>query len=80
MSTQGSRPVKFAELPIGALFRFNYMGLPALLAKAETREQFRKVAADGAVDIAEKRRLKIYVPPETNVVPLQPETETPFER
>ncbi len=61
--------MKFSELPLGTVFHFNYEGLPPQLAKAATQGPFRKVAEDGAVDIADPREVKIYVAPGTNVVP-----------
>ncbi len=72
--------MKFSDLPIGTVFRFSYAGLPPQLATAESRRPFRKVGADGALDIADPRQVKLYVAPGTNVVPdafeITPEEET----
>jgi hypothetical protein len=60
--------MKFSEIPIGTLFRFSYAGLPPQLASSQTLGPFRKVAADGAVDIADPREVKLYVAPAIRVV------------
>ena len=60
--------MKFRDLPLGAFFRFNATGLPPRLAKAVGVGTFRKVAEDGAADLADIRDAKVYIPPATNVV------------
>lgn len=60
--------MKFSEIPIGTLFRFSYAGLPPQLSSAQSLGPFRKVAADGAVDIADRREVKLYVAPAIRVV------------
>ncbi len=60
--------MKFSEIPIGTLFRFSYAGLPPQLSSAHILGPFRKVAPDGAVDIADSREVKLYVAPAIRVV------------
>lgn len=59
--------MRFNDIPIGTFFRFDYQGLPARLARAEGLGPFRKVAEDGAVDIADGREITRYVPSATKV-------------
>jgi hypothetical protein len=62
--------MRFNDIPIGTFFRFDYQGLPTRLAPAEGLGPFRKVAEDGAVDIADGREIKRYVPSATKVLVL----------
>ena len=64
--------MKFRDLPLGAVFRFSAAGLPPRLATREALGPFRKVADDGAADLADPREVKLYVPPATNVVEVPP--------
>jgi hypothetical protein len=63
--------MKFDDLPIGTLFRFDCKGLPRRLAQAQALGPFRKVAGDGAVHIADQREFKWYVAPATNVAQIE---------
>ena len=60
--------MKFRDLPPGTLFRFSEVGLPPRFAKAVAGGTFRKLAEDGAGDLADPRNAKVYIPPATNVV------------
>lgn len=65
--------MRFAEIPIGTFFQLDYQGLPTRLVHARRLRPFRKVAEDGAVDIADRREFKWYMPSATQVVQIQPQ-------
>ena len=64
--------MKFRDLPVGAVFQVSGTGLHPRLAFREALGVFRKVANDGAADIADPRRAKVYIPPATNVIEVPP--------